>query len=77
MRCNAQHGAAQVFATYDRTPPVANIDPVVGEAYGPDTLGPNGEPASTRGDLDAGLAAARVRVAQTYTTPVENHNPSS
>lgn len=30
---------------------------------------------SRRGNVDAGLAAAAMRVDQTYTSPVENHNP--
>jgi xanthine dehydrogenase YagR molybdenum-binding subunit len=71
----AQHAAALVTATYDATPPVAAIESLLGEAYEPDHLGPSGEPSSTRGDLDAGLAAARTKLTQTYTTPVENHNP--
>ncbi|HEX5419070.1 MAG TPA: xanthine dehydrogenase family protein molybdopterin-binding subunit [Gammaproteobacteria bacterium] len=32
-------------------------------------------PASKRGDVEAGLAEADVRVEATYTTPVETHNP--
>jgi xanthine dehydrogenase YagR molybdenum-binding subunit len=71
----AQHAAARVIASYDSTPPVAAIDSLLGEAYEPRSAGPHGEAASTRGDLDAGLAAAHVKLTQTYTTPVENHNP--
>ncbi len=33
------------------------------------------EPASRRGDVDAGLAAADVRIEAEYTTPIETHNP--
>lgn len=32
-------------------------------------------PDYTRGNLDAGLRAAEVRIAETYTTPFEHHNP--
>src|SRR5256885_1901729 len=38
-------------------------------------MGPLGEASSTRGELAAGLAAAHTKLTQTYTTPVENHNP--
>ena len=38
-------------------------------------MGPIGDSASTRDSLDAGLAAAHTKISQTYTTPVENHNP--
>jgi xanthine dehydrogenase YagR molybdenum-binding subunit len=72
---HAQHAASLVTATYDATTPVAHLDAALGEAYAPASLGPNGEPASTRGSVAAGLVAARVKVTQTYTTPVQNHNP--
>jgi xanthine dehydrogenase YagR molybdenum-binding subunit len=71
----AQHAAALVTAVYDTTPPVAAIESALGEAFAPETLGPSGKAASERGDLEAGLAAAQVKVSQSYTTPVENHNP--
>ena len=32
-------------------------------------------PQSVRGDLEAGLSGAQVRVDQVYTTPMETHNP--
>jgi xanthine dehydrogenase YagR molybdenum-binding subunit len=33
------------------------------------------KPASTRGDVDAAFASAPIKLEQTYTTPVETHNP--
>ena len=71
----AQHGAALVTAAYDTATPVAAIESSLGEAYDPGAMGPNGPSASTRGNLDAGLALGRTKITQTYTTPVENHNP--
>ena len=71
----AQHAAARVTASYDTTAPIAQIESSLGEAYDPGKMGPNGDSQSTRGDLDAGLAAATTKITQTYTTPVENHNP--
>ena len=72
---HAQHAAARITATYDRAATIASIDAVLAEGYTPETLGPNGKPESTRGDLVVGLAAGSVQIAQTYTTPVQNHNP--
>jgi xanthine dehydrogenase YagR molybdenum-binding subunit len=72
---HAQHAAARVTATYDATAPIAAIEAALGDAFDPGKMGPNGEAQSTRGDLDAGLIAAKTKVTQTYTTPVENHNP--
>jgi xanthine dehydrogenase YagR molybdenum-binding subunit len=72
---HAQHAASVVTATYDATPPVAEMKSALAEAFDPGELGPNGKAASTRGDLDAGLAAATTKLTETYETPVENHNP--
>jgi xanthine dehydrogenase YagR molybdenum-binding subunit len=72
---HVQHAASLVTATYDVTTPVAHLGPALGEAYTPATLGPNGDPDTTRGSVEAGLVAARVKITQTYTTPVQNHNP--
>jgi xanthine dehydrogenase YagR molybdenum-binding subunit len=42
----------------------------------PETVRPlGGERTTKRGDIESGLAHADVRVSQTYTTPLENHNP--
>jgi xanthine dehydrogenase YagR molybdenum-binding subunit len=70
----AQHAATRITATYDATAPVAEIESALGDAYDPGKLG-NGEAQSSRGDVDAGLTAAKTKLTQTYTTPVENHNP--
>jgi xanthine dehydrogenase YagR molybdenum-binding subunit len=72
---HAQHAAARITATYDAIAPLAEIEAALGDAYDPGKMGPNGEARSTRGDLDAGLIAAKTKITQTYTTPVENHNP--
>jgi xanthine dehydrogenase YagR molybdenum-binding subunit len=72
---HAQHAAARVAARYDAEPPVAAIESLLGEAYDPGEMGPSGKSASERGDLDAALAAAATSITQTYTTPIENHNP--
>jgi xanthine dehydrogenase YagR molybdenum-binding subunit len=72
---HAQHAAGLVTAIYDATAPVAEMESAMGEAYDPGKMGPNSDAASTRGNLVAGLAAAQTTISQTYTTPIENHNP--
>src|ERR1044071_2245583 len=44
-------------------------------AYAPTATDPSRKPESSRGDVDQGLATAAVRIDQTYTTPVQHHNP--
>ena len=42
---------------------------------GPDTSTPTLETDTFRGDVDAAMASAAVRLDETYTTPTEHHNP--
>ncbi len=72
---NAQYGASLVAVRYDEAPPVAAIDGELARTYAPASGGPGGQPDSTRGDANGALAAAKVKIEATYTTPVENHNP--
>jgi xanthine dehydrogenase YagR molybdenum-binding subunit len=41
----------------------------------PDKMGRGDKPDKSRGDPDAALASAEIKVRQTYRTAVENHNP--
>ncbi|HSU41134.1 MAG TPA: xanthine dehydrogenase family protein molybdopterin-binding subunit, partial [Polyangiaceae bacterium] len=41
----------------------------------PQKAGPRAEPDSSRGDFAAGLAAAALKVEQTYTTSIQHHHP--
>lgn len=45
------------------------------QSYQPKTAGPRAPADSSRGDVEHGLQQAFVRVEQTYTTPMQNHNP--
>jgi xanthine dehydrogenase YagR molybdenum-binding subunit len=70
----AQHAACMVTAEYDAAPAIGDLDADIGAAFIPETS--SRTPLEiTRGDVAGGLAAARHRVAVTYTTPVETHNP--
>jgi xanthine dehydrogenase YagR molybdenum-binding subunit len=73
----AQEGARLVAASvrYDEAKAVAELDMPGGETYAPAKAGPAGEAASKRGDADAALSAAKVKIDATYTTPNQNHNP--
>jgi xanthine dehydrogenase YagR molybdenum-binding subunit len=69
----AQHAAALVTAAYDATAAVADIEADLAAAFVAQTAA--GPAQVTRGDVAAGLAAAKLRIDTTYTTPVETHNP--
>ncbi len=69
----AQHAAALVTAEYDATPAVGDVEAELAAAFVAETA--RGPAQVTRGDVAAGLAAAKVRIDTTYTTPVETHNP--
>jgi xanthine dehydrogenase YagR molybdenum-binding subunit len=72
---SAQEGAAAVSASYLSVPVQNQLSSTAPEAYAPKKAGPAGQADTTRGDLAAGSKSAAVTVDQTYTTPVQNHNP--
>jgi xanthine dehydrogenase YagR molybdenum-binding subunit len=73
---HATHAATLVKVSYRSRVPVVDAAAVLGSARRPDPSATFGkDPDSRRGDIEAGLAQADVRVDQTYTTPAENHNP--
>jgi xanthine dehydrogenase YagR molybdenum-binding subunit len=70
----ARDAAPLVQVQYDSVPPLTDMEAQAAVAYAPKSV--LGQPPdSKRGDLAAGLASAATRLVQTYTTPVENHNP--
>lgn len=69
----AQHAAALVTAEYDAAPAIADVEADLPAAFVPETS--RGPAQTARGDVAAGLAAAKTRIEATYTTPVETHNP--
>jgi len=64
-----------VTARYSGEGALTNLDANQSKSYQPKTAGPRAKPDSSRGDVDKGLQDAAVRVEQTYTTPVQHHNP--
>ncbi|HEY1957634.1 MAG TPA: xanthine dehydrogenase family protein molybdopterin-binding subunit [Polyangiaceae bacterium] len=71
----ARHAASLLAIRYDREPGRYRIETADAAPYEPAPM--HGRPPwdSKRGDADAALRSAAVRVEQTYTTPLENHNP--
>jgi xanthine dehydrogenase YagR molybdenum-binding subunit len=70
----AHEGAERVVVGYETEPHDVGLDAALARAYHPEKAG--GDDAETRrGDVAAGLAAAAVRLEETYTTPLETHNP--
>ena len=70
----AQHAASLVKFTYNELPSRTRLDRELPDAKPPKNM--MGRPAEqVHGDPEAALAAADVKVDQTYTTPFEHHNP--
>jgi xanthine dehydrogenase YagR molybdenum-binding subunit len=70
----AQRAAELVRVNYEEQPPAINMNRERDKARKPKQVA--GKAADvTRGDVDAGLAAAEVKVEETYYTPTEHHNP--
>jgi xanthine dehydrogenase YagR molybdenum-binding subunit len=71
---HAVAGAELIKLTYKETQPVLDFERAKASAYPPKKM-PQGEASLAWGDVDRALAGAPVRLAQTYTTPMETHNP--
>jgi xanthine dehydrogenase YagR molybdenum-binding subunit len=71
----ATHAASLVRAQYESHTPVIDMQSALPSAY-PYKPNINGSfpPATTRGNLHDGLAAADARIDATYTAPIETHN---
>lgn len=66
----ARHAATLLRITYKEQPAKLDFDSLLSEARPPKRGG-----TSNRGDAAAALSRAAVTVDQTYTTPLQNHNP--
>ena len=72
----ATHAATLVRARYEEQKPLARLEEALDRLEVPKNFrGGERAPDSRRGDPDAAFAAAPVKIDQTYTTPVEHHNP--
>ncbi|MGW6359678.1 xanthine dehydrogenase family protein molybdopterin-binding subunit [Streptomyces sp. NPDC055092] len=72
----AQAAAALVRVAYEETPSVTTLEQGRDQAYEPKAIFGGLVPGrNQRGDVEAGLAQADVRVDATYTYAANNHNP--
>ncbi|MFI9245003.1 xanthine dehydrogenase family protein molybdopterin-binding subunit [Streptomyces sp. NPDC053086] len=72
----AQHAAALVHVVCQQTPSLTTLDQGRDRAYEPDAIFAGFIPGrNVRGDIEAGLAQADVRIDATYTYAANNHNP--
>ncbi|MGF1495133.1 MAG: xanthine dehydrogenase family protein molybdopterin-binding subunit [Microcoleaceae cyanobacterium] len=70
----ATQAANLVQFTYEVDQPATQLEREKHQAFAPKTV--FGKPATvTRGNPDAAFTEAEVQIDQTYTTPMENHNP--
>jgi xanthine dehydrogenase YagR molybdenum-binding subunit len=67
-------GASDVRVRYESAPAALDFDAAKARAHSPGKV-LDVDADSRRGDLAAGLAAARQRVDAVYTTPLQHHNP--
>ncbi len=72
---SAQEAAFLVSATYAADELHADLMPIGQDRYKPKKAGPSGDADTKRGDVEAAVNGAAVRIDQTYSTPVQNHNP--
>lgn len=72
----AQHAAHLLRVSYEETAPVTTLDQGRDRAYVPERIFGGWIPGRIeRGDVEAGLRDADVRVEATYTYAANNHNP--
>jgi xanthine dehydrogenase YagR molybdenum-binding subunit len=69
----ATEGAALLAPRYEIEPARVGLD--AGESFVPQFVGPGFPTEAHRGDIEAGLAAATKRIAATYETAPQYHNP--
>lgn len=71
----ALHAAGRVKISYETAKPMVYLEDALDQTFEPKKMGRGDKPGSERGKPDEALAAAAVKIDQTYTTPIENHNP--
>ncbi len=73
---NAVEAAQLVRIRYASQRPEVELESRLSSAYMPQKVGGAGDPAaSKRGDMQAGLSQAELKLDQVYRTPFEVHNP--
>jgi xanthine dehydrogenase YagR molybdenum-binding subunit len=71
----ARYAASLVKVSYDEVPHDVELRPDRSDLYAPEHVNP-GLPTDTQeGDFDRAFPSAAVKLDETYTTPMEHHNP--
>ena len=70
----AKHGADQLKIKYDQQPAQLDFTGRLAEARWP-KISNREPPSNRRGNVAGGFAQAAIIVDQTYSTPIQNHNP--
>ncbi|CAH0255437.1 Putative xanthine dehydrogenase YagR molybdenum-binding subunit [Massilia sp. Bi118] len=71
---HAREAAARLTIEYERKEAVLDFEQARQKLHAPEKVLTE-ETDTRRGDLADGLLASSVRIDETYTTPIENHNP--
>lgn len=71
----ALHAAGLVKPQYQEQKPIISMEEALASAFEPKKMGRGDKPNSERGDPDKAFAKAPVKIDQTYTTAIQNHNP--
>ena len=69
----ATEGAVLLAPRYEAEPALVRLG--TGEPFVPPAVGVGSPSSAHHGDVEAGLAAAEVRIEATYATPAQYHNP--
>jgi xanthine dehydrogenase YagR molybdenum-binding subunit len=71
----ARYAASLVRVSYDEEPHDVELRADRDDLYAPEVVNPDYPTDTQEGDFDRAFAAAAVRLDETYTTPMEHHNP--
>jgi xanthine dehydrogenase YagR molybdenum-binding subunit len=70
----AEHAAATIKVDYEQQTPAVGIEQNIASAYKPAAGLGGAETQTKRGDAEAALRSANIKIDETYTTPVYHHN---
>jgi len=71
----ARYAASLVRVSYDEMPHDVELRADRGDLYAPEHVNPVNPTDTEEGDFDRAFSSATVKLDETYTTPMEHHNP--
>jgi xanthine dehydrogenase YagR molybdenum-binding subunit len=72
---SARYAARLVRVSYDEAPHDVELRPDRDDLYAPAHVNPDNPTDTREGDFDRAFSSATVKLDETYTTPMEHHNP--